>query len=436
MDNVMLIVDDMKMNREILKVLFYKEYEIIEAENGEEALAILEGCQGNIDIVLLDLMLPDMTGFDILEKRNKFHFLKNVPVVVITSSEHVEDQVKAFSLGANEYITKPFIPEVVLSRVNNVIESNRHMMYIQRETLKMKAMSETDQMTGLCNKITTEMAIDERLNEGQGRLDVLLIIDVDNFKTVNDVLGHQEGDRVIKIISQLISEHFRKNDIVGRIGGDEFCVLMADVPDMNIVYNKVNRLLQVMRYKQDLDLPDYVTLSIGLATNQYKKSTHEILFKKADEALYEAKKAGKAQYREYGDEPAIIEEDERTVVILLGRERGVSSVIHALMPAQIRVIEASSMDELNNLSKAEQDKVGFMYVDVTEVEGDTENFWESLKRNSWIKADSIISICEEGNVEQYLIALKNGVGDMLTKPIDVDIFRRRLSSQLEKLNRS
>ena len=430
----MLIVDDMKMNREILKVLFCKDYEVMEAEDGEEALTILQGCQGNIDIVLLDLMLPDMTGFEILEKRKNIEYFQDVPVVVITSSDHVEDQVKAFELGANDYITKPFIPEVVLSRINNVMESSKHMIYIEMEAQKMKAISEMDQMTGLYNKITAENAIDEILRSSEDQLEVLMIIDIDNFKTVNDVQGHQEGDRVIKTVANLITHHFRKTDIVGRIGGDEFCVMMVDVPDMNIVYSKVNELIQIMRYKPKLDIPEYVTLSIGLATNERKKTTQEVLFKKADEALYAAKKAGKAQYQEYGIEPVKFKQDKRSTVILLCKERGVSNIVHALMPSKIRVIDVTEIDELDELTEKDRKKVKFIYADVSVIDGDADIFWKRLNENDWIRPDTVFSICEEGNVAQYLAALQNGVGDMLTKPIDVDTFKRRLNRQLEKLN--
>jgi len=430
----MLIVDDMKMNREILKVLFQKDYEVMEAEDGEEAMTILQGCQGNIDIVLLDLMLPDMTGFEILEKRKSIDYFQNVPVVVITSSDHVEDQVQAFTLGANDYITKPFIPEVVLSRINNVMESNKHMISIELEAQKMKVISEMDQMTGVYNKITTETTIDEILRNSKDQLDALMILDIDNFKTVNDVQGHQEGDRVIKTIANLILHHFRKTDIVGRIGGDEFCVMMVDVPDMNIVYKKINELIQMMRYKPNMDIPEYVSLSIGLATNERSNTTQESLFKRADEALYAAKKAGKAQYQEYGIQPVKVDIDERAAVILLSKERGVSSIVHALMPAQIRVIEVNTMEEIRSLTEEDKEKVKFMYADVSGIDGTIELFWKELKKENWIKADMVISICEEGNVEQYLAALQSGVGDMLTKPIDIDTFKRRLNRQLENLN--
>lgn len=128
MDNIMLIVDDMEMNREILKVLFSSNFEIMEADSGEEAIEILEACKGSIDIVLLDLAMPEMSGFELLERRKTLECFREVPVVVITSSAEMEDQIKAFELGVSDYVSKPIIPEIVISRVNNVISSNKRIL--------------------------------------------------------------------------------------------------------------------------------------------------------------------------------------------------------------------------------------------------------------------------------------------------------------------
>lgn len=436
MEDMMLVVDDVEMNRAILKVLFNHKYEIMEAESGEEALEILERCQGSIDIVLLDLMMPGISGFEIMERRNQLEFFKNVPVVVITSSTQMEDQVKAFDLGADDYIAKPFIPEIVVSRVNNVMASNRRMLSIEMEAQRMKIKSELDEMTGLYNKVTTEETMDGVLKNSEERLEVMLIIDIDNFKTVNDVSGHLAGDHVIKIIADLISSLFRKTDIVGRIGGDEFCVLMVDVPSMEVAYNKVNELIQVMRYKPNLTIPEYVTLSIGLSTNDRKSTTYGAMLLKADEALHLAKQAGKAQYREYGVEPVKLEDDKRSVILLVSNNRGVCSVIHALIPTQMRVIELLSIDELDTLSSKDKEKIVLMYVDVSDDKDNTVEAWTKIKELNWILPEQIFAICEEGNTKQYMQALQNGAADIITTPIEAESFKRRITKQLEKANRS
>lgn len=434
MNDMMLIVDDIEMNRDILKVIFDHQYEIMEAEDGVEALEILERCQGSIDIVLLDLMMPGMGGFELLEIMKKNDILCNIPVVVITGSGAMEDQIKAFQLGANDFIVKPFIPEIVISRVNNVMASNRRMQSIEIEVRKFKAKSELDEMTGLYNKSTTENIIEDVLVHSERHLETMLIIDIDNFKTVNDTSGHQAGDHVIKIIADLISSKFRKMDIVGRIGGDEFCVLVVDAASKDVVYNKVNELIQTMRYKPNLTIPEYVTLSIGMADNDKQNTTYEELFKKADAALYQAKKNGKAQYCEYGVEHVSVEEDDRPAVVLLGNNRSVCSVIHSLIPVQIRMIEALQFEDLAKISAEDKSRIRFMYVDVSDRGADASEYWTQIAALDWIDMGHVYAICQEGNVEQYMNALQSGVHDMITTPIDADAFKRRIAKQFEALD--
>lgn len=432
MDDMMLIVDDVEMNREILKVLFDKKYEIMEAENGEEALEILERCQGSIDIVLLDLLMKGLSGFEVLERRREMEYFKNVPVVVITSSGQMEDQIKAFDLGANDFIVKPFVPEIVISRVNNVMSSNRRMLSIELEAQKLKIKSELDEMTGLYNKMTTENMMDTILNMSENRQQVMMIIDIDNFKTVNDTSGHQAGDHVIKIIADLISGHFRKTDIVGRIGGDEFCVMMVDVPSLDIALEKVNELIQIMRYKPNLTIPEYVTLSIGLTTNEKKTTNYKKMFKEADEALYLAKQAGKAQFCQYGVEQIQITNDERPVIILLSNNRGVCSTIHALIPSTIRIVEVLQVEDLERLTETDLNRTELVYVDVSTQTESSENVWARLKQLNLFSMDQVIAICKEGETTQYMEALNYKVADMLTTPIDVEAFKRRMKNFLEK----
>ncbi len=257
--------------------------------------------------------------------------------------------------------------------------SNRRILSIEMEAQKLKIKSELDEMTGLLNKTTTEHAMNEALKQGEGRLHVMMVVDIDNFKTLNDTSGHQAGDHVIKIIADLISGLFRKSDIVGRIGGDEFFVLMVDVPNMDIAYNKVNELIQVMRYKPNLTLPEYVTLSIGMADNRKEHMTHGELFKRADGALYQAKTDGKAKYREYGVEPIKMDADERPVVLLMSDNRSVCSVIHGMLPKQIRIIEVLRLQDLQHLQEQDKQKIQMAYVDVSDLKDEVAaQLWKSM----------------------------------------------------------
>lgn len=431
METTMLIVDDAEINREILKLLFAEKYAVLEAESGEEGLAVMESCRGNIDVILLDLLMPGLSGFDVLEKRKELDYLKDVPVVVITSSTAMEDQVRAFELGANDYVTKPFVPEIVISRVDNVLASHRRFLSVEMEAQKLKVKSELDLMTGLYNKTTSELLIHENLKSNLIRQSVMFIIDIDNFKSVNDISGHLAGDHVIKIIADLISSHFRKTDIVGRIGGDEFVVLMVDVPSMDIVYRKANELIQIMRYKPNLTIPENVTLSIGIAGNGGQETSYAELFEKADQALYRAKEDGKACYREYGVEVVKVVDDNRPVILLISRNRSVCSVIHATIPPEVRVVEALTLNDLDKIHQMDIDRIAMIYADASEYVEDAPAFWDTLKKHEWIQFDKILAVCEEGRMSQYKTALEYGVADILAEPLDSAAVKRRTIRQLQ-----
>lgn len=433
MSDRMLIVDDGKMNREILKNLFRDKYDISEAEKGEQALNMIAEQNGNIDIVLLDLIMPGMSGLEVLRECRCVDSLQNIPIVVITSSENMEDQIEAFNLGASDFIAKPFVPAVVVSRVDNVLSSSRRVLSMKREAQQLKLKSELDEMTGIYNKVTTESEMDRLLRVSNEHLEVMMIIDIDNFKTVNDTLGHREGDHVIKMIANLIASQFRKSDIVGRVGGDEFCVMMVDVPNMDIALAKVNEMLQIMKYKPNIPIPEYVTLSIGIASNDRKRTTYEELFKKADEALYNAKHGGKAQFRQYGHNPVQKLIDERDIAVLFSNNRSVRSIISASLPNHIRVVEASAMENLIEMNPSMIESIKIFYMDVSEYEGDAAEFWKEIKKIDWIDRQKIIAVCEEGNVAQYLAALNSGIADMVTEPIEHDAFKKRTIRYLEKL---
>ncbi|MDD3368759.1 MAG: diguanylate cyclase [Lachnospiraceae bacterium] len=430
MKSTILIVDDSRLNREILSDLFKEEHQILKAADGGEALAVLEERKQEIDVVILDLLMPKMSGLEVLKKREEISYFKDIPVVVITGSDAMEDQVKAFALGASDFITKPFVSEIVISRVNNVLASRKRMVLIAEEAAKMKIKSELDQMTGLLNKPTTEAVSNERLKLADGKLHALLVIDIDNFKSVNDLRGHQAGDHVIKIIADFLSSLFRKSDIVGRVGGDEFLVMMVDIPDMDIARMKVREIIQLMKYKPNLTIDDNISLSIGVAANNREIMTYQELFDKADQALYQAKKAGKACFREYGVEFHQTETDDRQMALLFSRNRNVSSTISALLPDTIRIEECKTMEDLSRISRENIEKLIIVYMDVTDQGEDPDFFGEKVESFSWIKEKKIIAICREGNLQQYLSAIVHHVVDVIPEPIEKYFFKRRTNAQL------
>ena len=130
MKNLMLIVEDLEVNRVILRELFQDRFRIAETETAEEGLEFLKNHAEGVGVILLDLMFPGMSGVEFLEEKSKDERISKIPVLVITGSDSVDDQVTCLNLGVNEFITKPFSPEVVTARVNNVLFHNHQMVYL------------------------------------------------------------------------------------------------------------------------------------------------------------------------------------------------------------------------------------------------------------------------------------------------------------------
>lgn len=257
-----LIVDDSKFQRAIIKEMLGEHFHLEEATSGEECLMILEKSSHLIDLVLLDLVMPGIDGFEVLRRRQTMDAFKDIPVIVLTSSNSIEFQTEAFELGADEFIIKPVDARIALSRVNNTLGVKRRFQSSLDEQNVWKVKSQIDEMTSLFNKMTIANLVSETLTNAPSALHALMVIDIDNFKSANDIYGHTVGDHIICVIAGVISSQFRNTDFVGRIGGDEFVVLMPDIPAKEVAFEKAESLIQIILKKEGLSIPDNISISI------------------------------------------------------------------------------------------------------------------------------------------------------------------------------
>lgn len=431
MYETILLVDDMEMERDLLKELLQDDYSIIEASSGQECIDIVEECREHIDLILLDLMMPQIDGFKVLEKRMEQDYFQNIPVIVLTGSGAVEDQVKAFELLANDFITKPILVSLAKSRINNVLNSNKRLMSLIKNSEEYKLKSELDQMTGLYNKITTEKRIDDILMSAGEKQHAMLVIDIDNFKSVNDTEGHQTGDHTIKIVADLLSSQFRNSDIIGRIGGDEFVVLMEDIPSEMIARQKAADIVRIMKYKPNLTIPANVSVSIGIAFSHRKLVDYRALFSMADEALYMSKQKGKACYTEQGTSLVVGDTDVTAKVWTLSNQRDVLSIIEGVCMPDIKIRVYTQTREICNKIQGGSKLPKILFVDVSSCEDDGKQIWNDLKDVGQFDNVSVIAICEEGNMVQYKMALScDKVDDIISNPLEGKSLKRRIDKTL------
>lgn len=246
------------------------------------------------DLILLDVNMPEMDGFETLTLlKTEMSPGNEVPVVFLTAEDGQEQETRGLESGAMDYIKKPFDPEVLLSRVHKILDSQRQMDYYARN-------AETDQLTGFLNKAASEVRMDRLCSESAG---LLCVLDLDAFKMVNDIFGHDIGDQVLVMFSRVLKKNLRKDDECGRIGGDEFVAFLRNMSDRDDLDRFARRINEEYQAGTREIMGERLTFSAGVsvgavAVPEYGREYPE-LFHMADQALYIVKKNGKHGGRLY-----------------------------------------------------------------------------------------------------------------------------------------
>jgi diguanylate cyclase (GGDEF)-like protein len=303
-----LVVDDKEIIRTtITQVLEDDGYEVITAENGEDALALYE--QKRFPIVITDIYMPKMTGIDLLAAIKKID--TSTQVIVMTSYASVDSAIATIRSGAYDYLTKPFEDiELISNVVRRAAEKIRlerqtdHLIemlkqkteQLERSNAQLKSLATRDSLTGLYNHRYFQESLTAELNRAQRyqRPFSLLFIDLDFFKTFNDTNGHLEGDKLLIALSNFFLESFRKTDTICRYGGDEFAVILpeASKEEARTIAAKLHAKVAEHPFEGRDAMPQgRVTISIGIATYPNDETDAERLLQHADQIMYEAKKS-------------------------------------------------------------------------------------------------------------------------------------------------
>ena len=218
-----LVVEDNEMNREILCNLLADDYDVITAENGFTGLELLSRNADGISLVLLDVYMPVCDGFEFLARKQKESRLDAVPVMIMTSSNTVDDEIRCLELGASDFITKPYNVEVMKNRMKSVIRL--------RESSAMLGRLETDGLTGLYSKEFFYHLLEDRLRSDPFGSYDLVCSDVENFRVMNDRYGTDQCDRFLRSIADSLGERLPGVAFGGRIGADVFAFLLQHQPE-------------------------------------------------------------------------------------------------------------------------------------------------------------------------------------------------------------
>lgn len=310
-----LIVEDQEINRIILCNILEDDYDLLQACNGLEALNLLRSCKEDISLILLDLTMPVMDGYEFLDNLKKDPLMSAVPVIITTSKDSAEDEIRCLANGASDFVTKPYNPEVVRHRIASII----HL----RESSAMLNMLEYDQLTGLYSREFFYQRVARVLEQEPDKQYDIICSDIENFKLVNERSGEGMGDELLRYVANLLRSHLGSNDLCARIRGDVFALLVEH--DENDLEQTVEQ--QVKNGYPNCPVPNLI-IKYGIYENVNRRLPISVM---CDRALLALRRI-KNQYGKY-----IARYDDSLRLALLREQQILDSMEQALDEHQFKV---------------------------------------------------------------------------------------------------
>jgi len=291
-----LIVDDTKINIDIVLDLLDPIYDVVVSLSPIRALEIVK--ETPIDLILLDIIMPEMNGYEVCTILKKNEETKHIPIIFITSNSDEESINRAYELGGIDYVTKPFKPLELLARIKTHLTIQTLISELKASQKELELLSLKDHMTQLYNRRYFAVISDKIFHiavRNHQELSVMML-DIDKFKNINDTYGHHVGDKVIIALANVLQESSRKSDVVCRFGGEEFLFLLPEtaVEGAYILAEKIRQKVEEMQIETDDEKIIKFTVSTGIAAVKLKEQRAlELSIQRADSALYKAKESGR-----------------------------------------------------------------------------------------------------------------------------------------------
>ncbi len=302
-----IVVDDDTANLNVAgHILSKNNMRVTALKSGQSLVDYVIG-NGFPDLILLDVKMPGMDGFEtlrILREKEAELRVSSTPVIFVTADEDFETEKRGFEVGVADFVRKPFDPDVLVRRIDNVISQTSTVRSLKSEVLK-------DSLTGLLSKGATDVAMVEKCSSQTG---MLIMADLDSFKPVNDLYGHEKGDEVLISFAKMIRVLFPTESTFGRVGGDEFVIFAKGLKDANELKEIGDKLNTLITKEAQKILDENMSIPIGVTLGAVAVPEHGNDFKSllnlADRALNNAKKNGKHCVEIYGSS-SLSEEDSK-----------------------------------------------------------------------------------------------------------------------------
>lgn len=411
---ILLIDDDitiLKLLENAFTMEGYKVYICDDSASAMDTIAIVRP-----DVIILDIMMPQIDGYEILEKIKSKHEYCDIYVVILSAKNEVDEKIYGMRAGADDYITKPFVIGEVITRVE----------MIMRRSGNYKEKLLKDCLTDAYSRYYFNLRIAEELERyiRNGSIFSLAFIDIDHFKYINDKYGHQTGDYVLQKLASYILKNIRKCDTVYRYGGEEFIILLPDTTEEK-AYQAIDRLRQGFSVE-----PIYIggealnfTFSAGIKQVANKNETAEDILKHADKAMYYAKKSGRNKVKIYGNEmesesfkkTILVVDDENTILKLL-KDR-LSNIGYNVVIAK---------DGAGAIKLAAEIRPDAIVLDLILPDIDGFEVCSRVKNNSLTHSSKVIILSKDKQTDSIVKGFHCGADDYVTKPFSMEELEARI----------
>jgi two-component system cell cycle response regulator len=307
---LILVVDDNPDNLEIISTrLKFRGYDVVLADRGDVAIEKVR--EREPDLILLDIMMPDMDGYEVARRIRDEDAIAYIPIIVVTARDSTEDKVTGLDAGADDYLTKPINFPELEARVRSMLRIKRLQDELEEKNRELEKLSISDGLTGLFNHRHMHELLQEEFERSRRTEEPVSVVmfDLDRFKSVNDTFGHQAGDRVLVELADILRETAREIDRLGRYGGEEFMVILPDSdPEAGLSFaDRVRETVENQTFDIRSDDPLRMTISAGVATFPHDDADGpRRLVHYADQALYSAKNSGRNRVVRF--EPGLVDD--------------------------------------------------------------------------------------------------------------------------------
>lgn len=409
-----LIVDDDVVLLDLLEKMFRKEgYKVYVTSRPNEVLLILK--EKAIDLIVLDVMMPEKTGFQLFEEIRQESI--DIPIMFLTGKDVKEEKIRAYRLGADDYIVKPVDVDEVMARVEKNLRKSNPYMY--------------DNLTGAYTKkyfIHRYRQENSRYLRNKNKFS-LAFMDLDRFKDINDNYGHLFGDYILKTFVKELKEGLREIDEVYRFGGDEFLVFFPETNGQKAfeALERVRSILGKKTFGNEQGVK--ISFSAGIATINSEEETMEELLKKADEALYMAKNTGRSKTLIFDMDQIGIENKKK--ILIVDDANVIVKIIETRLNSLGYEVEYAN-DGIEALEKSKIMRPDLMIVDLMLPKMDGFELCREVLNNDEMRNTKIIILSSKKREEDIVRCFKIGVHDYMTKPFSVEELEHRINRLFEK----